>query len=316
MSEPSTQPAPEPAKDSSAPDPAQHAAAGGPAPDSTTGPKLLEFRAVDQVFHTGKEDVHAVRGVDLEVGAGEVLCLVGQSGSGKSTLAKIGAGLRRPTSGQVLFEGMDIYARENRKNWKTFRRGVQYVHQDPYASLNPIQTVYSILSAPLLKHKLVRNRAEAEERIAELLLQVDLKPAGAFMDKFPHQMSGGQRQRIAVARALTLNPKLILADESTSMLDVSIRIGLLTMLTQLRTELGVGFLFITHDLAMAKYFGADGTMAVMREGEIVESGPTLQVIDDPQHEYTKALLEAVPEADPDLARRKRAARLAAKGDAA
>jgi ABC-type oligopeptide transport system ATPase subunit len=284
--------------------------------DTTRGHRLLEFRGVDQMFHTGKEDVHAVKGVDLSVGAGEVLCLVGQSGSGKSTLAKIGAGLRKPTSGQVLFEGKDIYARENRKEWKTFRRGVQYVHQDPYASLNPIQTVYSILSAPLLKHKLVRNRDEAEDRITELLLQVDLKPAAAFLDKYPHQMSGGQRQRIAVARALTLDPKLILADESTSMLDVSIRIGLLKMLTQLRTELGVGFLFITHDLAMAKYFGSDGTMAVMREGEIVEYGPTLEVIDHPQHEYTQALLEAVPEADPDLARRKRAARLAQKGDAA
>jgi peptide/nickel transport system ATP-binding protein len=145
---------------------------------------------------------------------------------------------------------------------------------------------------------------------------VDLNPPGTFMDKYPHQMSGGQRQRVSVARALTLNPKLILADESTSMLDVSIRIGLLNMLTALRKDLGVGFLFITHDLAMAKHFGAEGTMAVMREGVIVESGPTLEVIDNPQHEYTQALLEAVPEPDPDLARAKRAARLAKAGDAA
>lgn len=278
-------------------------------PGDSGKPPLLEFRDVDQIFHTGKEDVHAVKSASLSVDAGEVLCLVGQSGSGKSTLAKIGAGLRRPTSGEVLFEGRDIYARENRKSWKSFRRGVQYIHQDPYASLNPIQTVFSILSAPLLRHRLVRGRNEAETRIAELLRQVDLTPPGAYMDKFPHQMSGGQRQRVAVARALTLSPKLILADESTSMLDVSIRMGLLKMLTQLRTELGVGFLFITHDLAMAKFFGAEGRIAVMREGEIVEFGPTLEVIEDPQHEYTQALLEAVPEADPDLARRKRAMRL-------
>lgn len=283
--------------------------AGGSRTGDSDKPTLLEFRNVDQIFRTGKEDVHAVKDVTLSVDAGEVLCLVGQSGSGKSTLAKIGAGLRRPTSGQVLFEGRDIYARENRKSWKSFRQGVQYVHQDPYASLNPIQTVFSILSAPLLKHKLVRGRHEAETRIAELLREVDLTPPGTFMDKFPHQMSGGQRQRIAVARALTLSPKLILADESTSMLDVSIRMGLLRMLTQLRNELGVGFLFITHDLAMAKYFGAEGKIAVMREGEIVEFGPTLDVIGDPQHEYTQALLEAVPEADPDLSRRKRAIRL-------
>lgn len=285
-------------------------------PGKSGQPPLLEFRDVDQIFHTGKEDVHAVRSASLSVGAGEVLCLVGQSGSGKSTLAKIGAGLRRPTSGEVLFEGRDINARENRKSWKSFRQGVQYVHQDPYASLNPIQTVFSILSAPLLKHRLVRGRNEAETRIAELLRQVGLTPPGTYMDKFPHQMSGGQRQRVAVARALTLNPKLILADESTSMLDVSIRMELLKMLTQLRTELGVGFLFITHDLAMAKFFGAEGRIAVMREGEIVEFGPTLEVIADPQHEYTQALLEAVPEADPDFARRKRAMRLGLKEEVA
>jgi peptide/nickel transport system ATP-binding protein len=279
-------------------------------------PKLLEFRDVDQIFHTGKEDVHAVKDVSLSVDAGEVLCLVGQSGSGKSTLAKIGAGLRKPSSGQVLFEGRDIYAKADKADWRAFRRGVQYVHQDPYASLNPIQTVYSILSAPLLKHKIVGNRREAEKKVAEILSEVDLNPPGTFMDKYPHQMSGGQRQRVSVARALTLNPKLILADESTSMLDVSIRIGLLNMLTALRKDLGVGFLFITHDLAMAKHFGAEGTMAVMREGVIVESGPTLEVIDNPQHEYTQALLEAVPEPDPDLARAKRAARLAKAGDAA
>lgn len=278
--------------------------------------KLLEFDGINQIFRTGKEDLHAVKDVNLSVDAGEVLCLVGQSGSGKSTLAKIGAGLRRPTSGQVRFDGRDIYDRAHRKTWSSFRRSVQYVHQDPYASLNPIQTVYSILSAPLLKHRVVRGRAEAEAKITELLAAVGLEPAETYLEKFPHQMSGGQRQRVSVARALTLDPKLILADESTSMLDVSLRTELLAMLTELRTHRGVGFLFITHDLAMAKFFGAEGSMAVMRYGEIVEYGPTLEVINDPQHEYTRALLEAVPEADPDLARRKRAARLAREGDAA
>jgi len=281
------------------------AAAGSQSP-------LLEFEGVGQVFHTGKEDIHAVKDVSLSVNPGQVLCLVGQSGSGKSTLAKIGAGLRKPTIGQVRFEGRDVYDRKNgRAHWRSFRRAVQYVHQDPYASLNPIQTVYSILSAPVVKHRLAKG-AGVTQKVIELLEQVDLKPARDFLYKFPHQMSGGQRQRVAVARALTLDPRLILADEATSMLDVSIRIGLLKMLTRLRTDLGVGFIFITHDLAMAKFFGAEGSMAVMRYGEIVEFGPTMQVIENPQHAYTQELLEAIPEADPDLARSKRAARMKLK----
>ncbi|GAB3751803.1 ABC transporter ATP-binding protein [Microlunatus parietis] len=278
-----------------------------PSQSPGTGP-LLELDSIRQVFHSTRESVVAVKDVSLNVGPGEVVCLVGQSGSGKSTLAKIAAGLRRPTGGQVRYDGKDVYDRRNRRAWKTFRRGVQYVHQDPYASLNPIQDVYTILSAPLLEHKLVKGADEAEQRVRELLLEVDLKPADRFISLFPHQMSGGQRQRVAVARSLTLNPKVILADEATSMLDVSIRIGLLEMLTRLRVDRQVGMLFITHDLAMAKFFGAEGTMAVMRHGAVVESGPTLDVIERPQHPYTQALLEAVPEPDPDLAQQKRAAR--------
>lgn len=270
---------------------------------------LLELAGIDQIFQSSKDPVHAVKDVSLSIHPGEVLSLVGQSGSGKSTLAKIGAGLRTPTNGQVLFEGWDIYDRANRRRWRNYRRAVQYVHQDPYASLNPIQTVYATLSAALFKHRLVRGHAEAQARVTELLDQVDLYPASTYLHKYPHQLSGGQRQRVAVARALTLQPRLIFADEATSMLDVSIRVSLLEMLTRLRTELNVGFVFITHDLAMAKYFGADGKMAVMRYGEIVEFGPTLDVIAAPQHEYTRELLDAVPEADPDLARAKRASRL-------
>ncbi|MFC7625650.1 ABC transporter ATP-binding protein [Microlunatus sp. GCM10028923] len=278
-----------------------------PSAPAGNGP-LLELDSIRQVFHSTRESVVAVKDVSLNVGPGEVVCLVGQSGSGKSTLAKIAAGLRRPTGGQVRYDGKDVYDRRNRRAWKTFRRGVQYVHQDPYASLNPIQDVYTILSAPLLEHKLVKGPDEAEQRVRELLLEVDLKPADRFISLFPHQMSGGQRQRVAVARSLTLNPKVILADEATSMLDVSIRIGLLEMLTRLRVDRQVGMLFITHDLAMAKFFGAEGTMAVMRHGAVVESGPTLDVIERPQHPYTQALLEACPEPDPDLAQQRRTAR--------
>lgn len=276
--------------------------------------KLLQMDNITQVFKTRRGEVRAVDSVSLSIGAGEVVCLVGQSGSGKSTMAKIGSGLLAPTGGSVRFEGTDIYDKKSRSrsDWVKFRRSVQYVHQDPYSSLNPVHDIYSILSAPLLKHKLVKGHTEARKRASELLEQVDLKPAELFLKKFPHQLSGGQRQRIAVARALTLNPRVIFADEATSMLDVSIRIALLQMLGRLRTELGVGFLFITHDLAMAKYFGAEGEMAVMHHGKVVESGPTLEVIGNPGDDYTKALLEAVPEADPDLSRRKRQARIAAK----
>ncbi len=276
--------------------------------------ELLELDHLTQVFRTRRGEVKAVDDVSLKLDAGGVLCLVGQSGSGKSTTAKIASGLLKPTEGAVRFDGGDIYARGSghRERFKKFRRAVQYVHQDPYASLNPIQDVMATLSAPLRKHGLAKSRADARRRVSDLLGQVGLTPAETFLTKFPHQMSGGQRQRVAVARALTLDPRLIIADEATSMLDVSIRIGLLGMLTKLRQELGVGFLFITHDLAMAKYFGRDGDIAVMHEGRIVETGPTLDVIANPRDPYTQALLEAIPEPDPDLAHRKRAARMATR----
>lgn len=274
--------------------------------------ELLELDSLTQVFRTRRGEVRAVEDVSLSLSEGEVLCLVGQSGSGKSTTAKIASGLLKPTEGSVRFDKGDIYAKGhgNKQRFKSFRRAVQYVHQDPYASLNPIQDVMTTLSAPLFRHRLVRNRSEARSRVSDLLTQVGLTPPETFLSKFPHQMSGGQRQRVAVARALTLDPRLIIADEATSMLDVSIRIGLLGMLTKLREELGVGFLYITHDLAMAKYFGREGNIAVMHVGRIVEFGPTLEVIANPQDPYTQALLEAIPEPDPDLAHRKRAARLA------
>lgn len=279
-----------------------------------TSDPLLRLDDVSQVFRSRRREVHAVDRVSLDLHRGEVLCLVGQSGSGKSTTAKIASGLLAPTSGVVRFEGNDLYAggRGRRARFKEFRRAVQYVHQDPYSSINPTRDVFSTLAAPLLRHGLVKNRAKAIDAVSELLARVELKPASVFLPKFPHQLSGGQRQRVAVARALTLEPRLIIADEATSMLDVSLRIGLLKVLTKLREELQVGFLFITHDLAMAKYFGRTGDMAVMHLGRIVEFGRTLEVIDNPRDAYTRALLEAVPEPDPDLARRKRAVRLAAR----
>ncbi|APX33281.1 peptide ABC transporter ATP-binding protein [Brachybacterium sp. P6-10-X1] len=270
-----------------------------PAPDP-----LIELDHASQVFRVKGRDLPAVSDVSLGVGAGEVLCLVGESGSGKTTAARLAAGLASPSSGTVRFEGKDLAAM-TRADRRRYRRSVQYIHQDPYASLNPIRSVHSTLSIPLRRHGLAHNPAEVDQRVDELLETVDLTPAESYRGKFPHQLSGGQRQRVSVARGLTLSPRLLIADESTSMLDVSIRVSLLNMLTRLRTEDGVGFIYITHDLALAKYFAWEGRTAVMYLGKIVEAGPTPQVINDPQHPYTKALLEAVPEPDPEKARQKK-----------
>lgn len=265
-----------------------------PTSNDSDNPSLMWLDNVSQVFKTKRGDVPAVRDVSLSVNSGEVLCLVGESGCGKTTTARMAAGLARPTSGTVRFEGTELGAM-NKNQRATFRRSVQYVHQDPYASLNPIRSVFGTLAAPLRKHGLAANRNQAWEQATALLEQVDLTPAENYLPKYPHQLSGGQRQRVSVARSLALQPRMIVADESTSMLDVSIRVGVLRMLTRLREELDVGFIFITHDLAIARYFGAGGMIAVMYLGRVVEYGPTSEVIENPQHPYTKALLAAVPD---------------------
>jgi peptide/nickel transport system ATP-binding protein len=264
----------------------------------------MSLKGVSQVFPSRKGDVTAVDTVDISVYPGEVLCLVGESGCGKTTSARMAAGLSKPTRGTVEYAGTDIWSM-SKEEFVDFRKAVQYVHQDPYASLNPIRSIHKTLSAPLVKHGVAKNSRDGWTQAAELLRRVDLTPPESYLSKYPHQLSGGQRQRVAVARALTLDPKLIIADESTSMLDVSIRVGMLNMLGRLRDDLGVGFLFITHDLAIAKYFGWRGKIAVMYLGRVVEFGDTPDVINNPQHPYTKALLDAVPEPDPDLTKTKK-----------
>jgi len=264
---------------------------------------IIELDHVDQFFPTKRGLVHAVNDVSLTIEPGSVLCLVGESGSGKTTTAKMIAGLRPPSAGKMLYNGQDVTSLQGDRLTE-FRRAVQIVHQDPYASLNPIRTIYQTLSAPLLKHKIVPNRQAAENRANELLEMVGLTPPSNFLHAYPHQLSGGQRQRVSVARALTLNPRVIVADEAVSMIDVSLRVSILNLLLKLREDLGVTFLFITHDLAIAKYFAWTGHIGVMYLGQLVEYGRTPSVIADPTHPYTRALLAAIPEPDPDLTRKK------------
>jgi peptide/nickel transport system ATP-binding protein len=268
------------------------------------GAPLIELEHASRAFTTPRGTVRAVDDISFSVMPGDVLCLVGESGCGKTTTGKMVTGLVRPSAGRVRFEGRDIWSLPQHE-FKTYRKAVQIVHQDPYASLNPIHTVYQTLSAPLLHHRLVRGRAAAVARILELLKIVELTPPQDYLEKFPHQLSGGQRQRVSVARALTLSPRLIVADEAVSMVDVSIRVSLLNMLLRLRDDLNVTFIFITHDLAVAKHFaGRGGQIGVMYLGRIVELEPATQLIHEPLHPYTQALLTAVPEADPDLTRNK------------
>ncbi|MCA9994823.1 MAG: ABC transporter ATP-binding protein [Anaerolineales bacterium] len=266
---------------------------------------LIELKNVTRRFGRGDQRITAVDNISLSIEKGDIVCLVGESGCGKSTTGSMVAGLLPTSSGQILYKGQDI-ATMGREQYREYRHGVQIVHQDPYASLNPTQTIEQMLTTPLQKHGNYGSRTAVRRRAIELLEIVGLTPAEEVMAKHPHQLSGGQRQRVSVARALTLNPSFIVADEAVSMVDVSLRVSILTMLSRLRTELDVTFLFITHDLALAKYFAwQEGRVVVMYLGRIVEEGPTPRVIQNPSHPYTQALLSAVPEADPNIARKKK-----------
>ncbi len=264
---------------------------------------ILEMQHVNKVFKARRSTVQVLFDVSLSVAPNKTLCVVGESGCGKTTTGKILAGLAKPTDGTILFEGRDV-SKFTGDDFTTYRKAVQIVHQDPYASLNPVHTLYRTLSFPLFRHKLVRNRDEARTRVLELLKIVDLSPAADFIDKFPHQLSGGQRQRVSIARALTVNPRVIVADEAVSMVDVSIRISLLNTLTELQKHLGVTFVFITHDLAVARYFAWEGEIAVMYLGRVIEQGPAPTVTTSPQHPYTRTLISSLPEPDPEITRGK------------
>ena len=267
------------------------------------GPPLIELDRVARTFATPGGTIRAVDGVSLALTSGEAMCLVGESGCGKTTTGRLLAGLLRPTGGRVLYGGEDVWTKRG-DEMAAFRRAVQLVHQDPYASLNPVRTVYDTLAAPLFRHGKARGRSEARAKALDLLARVGLTPAEDFLAKYPHQLSGGQRQRVSIARALTVDPRLIVADEAVSMVDVSIRITLLDLLLKLRDDSGVTIVLITHDLAVARYFARRGRIGVMYLGRIVELARTEALVSDPAHPYANALIGAIPEADPTVTRTK------------
>jgi len=235
--------------------------------------------------------VHAVDDVSLALSAGTVTAVVGESGSGKSTLARLLGRLTTPTSGHLLLHGHAIPHSQRRH--LDYAKTVQMVLQDPFASLNPIHDVHYHLSRPFKVHGMAGSAADLDDKITAVLDRVALTPADLFVRKYPHELSGGQRQRVAIARALAVQPRVLLADEPVSMLDVSIRLGVLNLLADLRDRDRLAILYITHDIASARYL-AD-RIVVMYAGQVVESGPAVQVTDSPAHPYTQLLLSAAPD---------------------
>ena len=239
--------------------------------------------------------VKAVDGISFNVKKGEVFGLVGESGSGKTTTGRLLLRLASPTEGKITYKGKDITDLTS-KQLKPLRREMQIIFQDPFESLDPRMTIKDIIAEPLRIQRVAKNDEELEERVKQILREVELLPPEEFMLRFPHEMSGGQRQRIAVARAFVLNPEFVVADEPVSMLDVSIRAEILNLMLALVQKRGASFLYITHDLALARHMC--DRIAVMYLGRIVELGGVEAVINHPMHPYTKALIAAVPVPDP------------------
>ena len=254
---------------------------------------VLEARGVSKHFPAGKAVVRAVEDATLALQPGRIVALVGESGSGKTTLARLLARFYAPTKGEIRLRGKAVRGKP-----RSYYSDVQLIFQDPFGSLNPLHRVRYNLERAVKLHHAVRTKAEVERRVVELLERVSLSPAEQFIDKFPHELSGGQRQRVVIARALAVEPKVLLGDEPISMLDVSIRLEMLNLLDRLRTEDGLALLYITHDIASARYLCDD--IVVMYAGQMVEGGPKEDVIAKPLHPYTQLLIDSSP--DPERER--------------
>lgn len=262
--------------------------------------KLLEVKGLKQHFGTAKAPIKAIDGISFDVYEGETLGLVGESGCGKSTTGRSIIRLYDITEGEILFKGKNINSYKSRKDSLQFNRDMQMIFQDPYASLNPRMTAGEIIAEAFDIHGLYKNKKERQEKIGQLLESVGLNREHA--NRYAHEFSGGQRQRIGIARALSLDPSFIIADEPISALDVSIQAQVVNLLKQLQKERGLTYLFIAHDLSMVKYIS--DRIAVMYRGRILELGEADEIYNNPIHPYTKSLLSAVPQPNPDYERKR------------
>jgi len=257
--------------------------------------KILMVKNLTKYFPVGgllsNHTLHALEDISFSIGKGEVVALVGESGSGKSTAARLVARLMPPTHGEIFYKGHDVLKTERRGASLKYRSQVQMIFQDPFSSLNSVHTIEHILSRPIEIHKKLRGKA-TKEKVVELLESVGLNPGADFIYKYPHELSGGQRQRVAIARALAVDPEIILADEPISMLDVSIRMGVMNLMENLKEERGIGYLYITHDIANARYI-SDKIM-VLYAGMVMETAESEELIRNPSHPYTQLLFSAAP----------------------
>ncbi|HEK5836583.1 TPA: ABC transporter ATP-binding protein [Staphylococcus aureus] len=260
---------------------------------------LLSIKNLKQYFNAGKKnEVRAIENISFDIYKGETLGLVGESGCGKSTTGKSIIKLNDITSGEILYEGIDIKKIRKRKDLLKFNKKIQMIFQDPYASLNPRLKVMDIVAEGIDIHHLATDKRDRKKRVYDLLETVGLSKEHA--NRYPHEFSGGQRQRIGIARALAVEPEFIIADEPISALDVSIQAQVVNLLLKLQRERGITFLFIAHDLSMVKYIS--DRIAVMHFGKIVEIGPAEEIYQNPLHDYTKSLLSAIPQPDPESER--------------
>jgi len=255
---------------------------------------LKKYYVKKKMFSSKSSIVKAADDVTFSIKKGEVFVLAGESGSGKTTIAKLILKSIQADSGKIIFEDQEID--NQKKNLEKIRMNCQMIHQDPYDSINPRMKIGDIVSEPLEIHN-TGNKQQRMKRVIEVLQEVKLEPAEEIIKKYPHMLSGGQRQRVVLARALALKPKIIIADEPVSMLDVSIRAEMLELMKELQTKYNISFIYITHDLATAKYFGQ--RIAILYLGKIVETGPINQVLENPKHPYTQALIDAISEPDPE-----------------